>query len=196
MNCPNCGGKIFDGCCVKCGYLNNGNKISLKDKKDKNEDVKIYQKNFDIMLHNNNWYIPFIIGPLYLSYKGYLVLGAILTYLDLLIYYLILMIPSVLPSKLLVLPFFSQLGMYTFILYFIISKLLYSATLNSLCLELDKKKTEKIKNNNPKNYKNILAKHSNHVLFPIIAILILIMFLFILIMIRRIQNGTINNFII
>lgn len=190
MNCPKCGGKIFDSCCVKCGYLINGNKVSLKDKKDKNEDIKIFQKNFDLMLHNNNWFISFIIGPLYLSYKGYLILGSILTYLDLLIYYVILMIPSFLPQELLILPFFNQLGMYTFVLYFIMSKLLYAATFNSLCLKLDNKKVEKIKNKYPKDYKNALAKHTNHILYPVLTILTLILTLFILIAIRRIQNGS------
>ena len=61
MECPKCRGKIIDNCCIRCGSMINGAVISLNDKKDKNEDIKIYQKNFDTMLRNNNWYISFLI---------------------------------------------------------------------------------------------------------------------------------------
>ena len=41
MKCPKCNIKLYDKCCPRCGYLENGNKVSLKDKPEKYIDEKI-----------------------------------------------------------------------------------------------------------------------------------------------------------
>ena len=87
MNCPNCNGKIIDGCCINCGYLINGNKI---DKSNETEDKyflqKMFNDDFDTIYRNKNIFLVFILGPLYFSYRGYFIIGTMLTFIDFLIY--------------------------------------------------------------------------------------------------------------
>ena len=86
MKCIKCNGKIVDGCCVRCGYLENGNQIKTKVK-DKNEDLKLFNKDFYIINQNKNLLLVFILGPLYFSYRGYFFIGTILGIIDYLIFY-------------------------------------------------------------------------------------------------------------
>lgn len=181
MNCPKCNGKMMSNCCIKCGYLESGHKVSLKYNKDENEDIKIYEEKYDTLLHNDNWYVPFIMGPLYLSYKGNLLLGSFLTYLDIAIRCLLFSIPSFLPNELLIIPFFSQLGFYSYIIYVIISKMIYAAVLNHIVLKMDYMKINRLKEKYKNNYKDKLYKNKNHPLYVLITILTLILFLFIII---------------
>ena len=62
MRCEICDGKLVGGCCTKCGALQNGNQIKEVEI-DKNEDLKLYNKDFDIVNQNKNLFLIFIFGP-------------------------------------------------------------------------------------------------------------------------------------
>lgn len=162
MKCPKCKGKMIDDVCIKCGYMKNGKMVQINYDSTKS-DLELYERDYDSMIHNKGLLKQFLLGCLYITYKGYFLIGFILTSLEWLI-------------SLFVFSFFYSLayqyqGVFAFVfwfLYFLISRLVISGLLNTLILYLDKKEIERIKKKCPKEYKIILANHDEHGLFLVL----------------------------
>jgi len=165
MLCPNCKIKIKNNCCLKCGYMTNGNNVNLEYKNnDKLKDLRLYNKNFDIYYRNENYIWPLLLGPLYLSYRGNLILGTILGLID------CWLVNSILET--ISIPVIGGFSIYLLIFYLIVSRIIFGTTFNALCIQLDKLKIKYIKNKYPKDYKKKLLKHKNRIIYVLISILI------------------------
>ena len=181
MRCEKCDGKIVGGCCTKCGALQNGNQINEVEI-DKNEDLKLFNKDFDIINQNKNLFLIFIFGPLYFSYRGYFFLGTILGIVDYLFLYY--MMNNVLNIAIFI--FGSGL---VFILYMFINRLLYIIFSNYICLLIDKHKVKKIKEKYTKNYKSILKKHKHKKYYFILTLVVYFVLIALFVIIGGIKNG-------
>ena len=141
MKCPKCSGKIKDGCCIRCGYLSNGNQI--KDEyTDKNYELKLFNKDFDSINMNKNLFLIAILGPLYFSYRGYLIIGTILGLIDFILFYYLVLLVSI--------PIFSSTLMCY--LYIFLDRLLYVVVSNYICILIDKFKIKMYKKKYKSNY--------------------------------------------
>lgn len=155
--CIKCGSNMLDNCCVRCGYMTNGNYISNKEPIDKNKDIKMYNDTYDKMYRNEKKIIPFFIGPLYFSYKNHLILGFIFTLLDILLYKELLKLCE--PVG------YFTLFFYMIVLFILLIKSLFYAILaNSICIKADIYKISKLKDN--KDY--IIANHKSSSVFKLI----------------------------
>jgi len=181
MRCEKCDGKIVGGCCTKCGTLQNGNKI-MQVEVDKNEDLKLYNKDFDIINQNKNLFLIFLLGPLYFSYRGYFLLGTVLGIVDyLLLYYMM--------NNVLNIIIFILGSMWVFLLYMFINRLFYIIFSNYLCLLIDKYKVKKIKEKYKKNYKSILKKHKHNKYYLMLTIVVYLFLILLFVISRGIKNG-------
>lgn len=186
MICPKCQRELKDGCCLKCGYMDNGNSIDLiKKEENKFEDMQLFNNDFDKMYRNENSIFPLIFGSYYLSYRGYLILGTLLGILD---PFLCILIGNKLRS-----PYFQFTGHYSMIFYIILTRILYGTTFNALCITLDKIKIKWLKKIYKDKYKERLIKHKSRLFYVFLNFLIYAIIITIIIVIRRIQNGTINE---
>lgn len=180
MNCSKCNGKIVDGCCVKCGYLKSGNKIQNIEV-DKNEDLKLFNKDFDTIVQNKNLLLIFILGPLYFSYRGYFFTGTLLGIIDyLMLYY------SMNSLDILIIIFGS---FPTLMLYFSINRLIYIIFANYMCILIDKIKIKIIKKKYKENYKEKLKMHKHNKYYLLLTFLVYLIIIGIFFFIKRIQNG-------
>ena len=180
MKCDKCGGQIIDGCCIKCGYLENGNKIEIKESC-KNEDLKLFNKDFSIISENKNLLLVFILGPLYFSYRGYFFIATILGILDyLLFYYSMNSIPYII-----LLISNSFIG----VLYFFINRLIYIIFSNYICILIDKLKIKRIKKKYKENYKQKLKEYKHNKYYLLITFVIYLILILMFVIIKRIQNG-------
>ena len=68
IKCPKCHSEVLDGCCLKCGYMFNGNTVSLEESQDRNQDIKLFDSDFEKICRNDNYYMPLLLGPFYFSY--------------------------------------------------------------------------------------------------------------------------------
>lgn len=181
MRCEKCDGKIVGGCCTKCGALQNGNQIKEVEI-DKNEDLKLYNKDFDIVNQNKNLFLIFIFGPLYFSYRGYFLLGTILGIVDyLLLYYMM--------NNVLGIIIFIFGPAIVFILYMLINRLFYVIFSNYICLLIDKYKVKKIKEKYTKNYKSILKKHKHNKYYFILTLVVYFVLIALFVIVKGIKNG-------
>lgn len=181
MRCKKCDGKIIGGCCTKCGLLQNGNKINEAEI-DKNEDLKLFNEDFDVINQNKNLFLIFIFGPLYFSYRGFFLLGTVLGIVDyLLLYYLM-------NNVLNIVIFIFGPGL-VFILYILINRLLYVIFSNYVCLLIDKYKVKKIKEKNQKNYKKILKKYKHNKYYFILTLAVYFVLILLFVVSRGIKNG-------
>lgn len=143
--CIKCNGIIYNGCCIKCGLMDNNVYIKKEKNISKYDEYRNYNEDFDLMFHNDNGYIPFLIGHLYFSYRNYLFLGIISEVLEIIafigMYYYL--------DKLVI--FSNIIGFFVFtILTFVIVRLQFYLFSNKICLALDKKKIKKYKEKNLK----------------------------------------------
>ncbi len=136
MKCKNCGGIIYNGCCLKCGLMENGNFIQNPKKEPKIEEIEKYNEDYDIMLHNENWYVPFIIGHLYFSYRNYFLLGILFEIIE--IFFQIA--AFYIQAKTIFQDLLSVL--LTFILSFLFVRIIISIIANPIILFFDKKKVK------------------------------------------------------
>lgn len=178
MKCEKCGGKIIDGSCIKCGYLVTGEQIEEKNI-DKYEDLKLFNGDFDIINRNKKQYLPFIFGPIYISYRGHLIMGTILGLIDYLLFYLIVI------NNMFML--FSNILMIYISIF--INRIFWATISNSICLLLDKLKVKQIKNKYKNNYKIKLKKYKHHKIYALITILIYLILILAFVISRRIENG-------
>lgn len=180
MKCIKCNGKIVDGCCVHCGYLENGNQIKQKNK-DKNEDLKLFNKDFDIIIQNKNLLLVFILGPLYFSYRGYFFIGTILGILDYLIFYFSMNSFSILTI------IFG--GFQVASIYFLVNRLIYIIFSNYICILIDKFKIKMKKKKYKDKYQEKLKEYKHNKYYLLITLIIYVIIIIIFTIIKRIQNG-------
>ena len=159
MKCPNCEIDLVNGCCLRCGYLPNGNQIKYNyETHDKFKEQKLFNKHFDIMYRNEKLYINFLLGPLYFSYRGHFILGTVFVFIDFLIFCLNLYLISRFIFNPLVLSMLKCI-------YIFINRLFYCTFANSICLLIDNIRIKNIKNRYKENYLeklNDLVQHDTH----------------------------------
>lgn len=158
MNCKNCGGKVYNGCCLKCGLMDNGNFVKHNDTTSKYNDIRKYNEDFDTMYHNDNWYIPFFMGHLYFSYRNYFLFGIIIEFFEIFFQTVAIRIQESTIFQDIISTF------VTFVLSFIIIRIIISIIANPIIIFFDKKKV-KLKYKQ-KKFKSIL-KFLLHVLIDI-----------------------------
>lgn len=150
-HCSNCNGIIYNGCCLVCGLMENGEYANSQNTISKYDIFRNYNEDFDTMFRNENAYIPFLIGHLYFSYRNHLFIGLLAEIIEilffLLVYYFL--------DKLVI---FSNFFGFTIvsIIVFVIVRLLFYFFSNKICITLDEKKVS----NNITKQKKTLTKSS------------------------------------
>ena len=174
MKCPKCRSKIIDGVCIKCGYMKDG--ISVKINYDyQKSDLELYEKDYDKMIHNKGLLKPYLLGCLYIGYKGHLITGVLLSFIELIaFYYVYRFFEAFAFNYQMIFGFIMTLILWIFI------RLILSGVLNSFILYLDKKSIEQIRKNNPKNYKVILVNHNSSRSFLLLMNIVICIFLFVI----------------
>ena len=178
MRCLKCSGKVIDGVCIKCGYMQNGKNVSF-NYDDKKTDLEIYEKDYDDMLHNRKLWKRYLLGTFYIGYKTHLLIGVILSFIELICFYFCFRFFSSFAFA-----FSNIFGLtFTFIIW-IFMRLILTSVLNPFILYLDKRDIKRIKKSYSKNYKLILAYHKSSSPFLLfLNILFCIMFFVIFILI-------------
>lgn len=155
MKCPKCNFSMVNGCCLKCGYMLNGNYVNKNEIKRELTDIELFDSDYDKMNRNSNWYLPFILGPFYFSYKGFFLLGFFGVLFDYGVRVLATLTP--IPNPII-------------FMYFIINRFIYLIFANPFCLYMERKRINKIKANSINSYKDILKKNHNKISYILISI--------------------------
>ena len=115
-----------------------------------------------------------MLGPLYFSYRGYLVLGIIAVLLDyILVYYVGNHISHII----------------WFYLYIFFNRILYSKFANSICLLIDNIKIKYIIKFNKDNYLEKLREHKHRKICLFFTIIFYFIAILVFGLIRRYKNG-------
>ena len=181
MKCPKCNGTIVDSCCVNCGYLLNGNQIKNKEI-DKNEDLKLFNKDFDTINRNKNLLLIFILGPLYFSYRGYFFIGTMMGLIDYLLFYYFM-------NNLFTIIILIFGGFWVAMIYLFLNRLIYIIFSNHICILIDKIKIKIIKKKHKENYKVKLKQYKHNKYYLLITLIVYLILISIFVVVRRIQNG-------
>lgn len=170
MKCPKCGKDMLKSnnhvFCSHCGYLDDGKQIhGYQDTQA--SDLEIYLGNdYDDIVRNNNAKSCFLLGPLYLWVRGFLVLGSILQILEIYLWSIVLRFGG------------NVLVLFLGILF---TRIIAMIAYNPLCLFLYQLKIKYIKKKYPSSYLMHLRKENRNsvsgpsiflLLFVIIGILI------------------------
>jgi len=175
MICPKCNIKLNRGCCIKCGYMENGNTIKLEEtKNEKFEYQKLFNKNFDAMYRNEKIFFSLILGPLYFSYRGHFIFGTILVLIDAFLFYFVNAV-------------FSYMSLYIIwiFLYILLNRLLYATLSNSICLFIDDIRIKQIKKKYKEDYIYKLEKYKHRKIYLLLTILFYIVLIGIIMIINR-----------
>lgn len=178
MKCPKCGKNMshdaHNNFCLFCGYLGDGKFISKNEKLQQCSDVEIYLgKRYDNVLHNETNVLIFFLGPLYFCYRKHLILGLLFFFLDVLVYYLVLIF-----SKDPIILLFT----------FLFLRVIYMTGANTLYLKLCNIKVKNIKSKFGNNYLDELRKRSDNtcsILYIFLSISIVLSFFFIMFLIKK-----------
>lgn len=174
MKCPKCKSKMIDGVCIKCGYMKNGGMISVSYD-EKKSDLEIYEKDYDDMIHNKKLWKPYLLGTFYIGYKGHVIIGVLLSFIEVVcFYYVYRFFEGFAFTFQLVFALMMSLTFWIFV------RLILAGVLNTFILYLDKRSIEKIKKNNPKNYKIILASHKSNSPFLLFLNIIFCLWFFVI----------------
>ena len=147
MRCPVCGknmtktrSHVF---CSHCGYLDDGKQIhGYKDRKA--SDIEIYLGDeFNKIWRNENWPVSFLLGPLYLCTRGFVITG-------------LLLIPVELWFWDFVGYSFDNFSILLRPLAFVISRMFFAGINNMICIYYYQKRIDRIKKKHPNNYLEIL----------------------------------------
>ncbi len=161
MRCPKCGSVLQGKVCIKCGYMENGNYVKY-DYDNQKSDLELYEKNYNGALQNKNLMIPFLLGSLYVTYKGHFIIGFLLSFLEFGLFVLVFNFFEMFAAD------FQLLFALTLsIILWIFVRFIMAGVLNSFVLFLDKKDIEKIKKKY-KNYRDVLASHEVHGMFLVL----------------------------
>ena len=172
MKCPRCGKEMSKDhvhtFCTHCGYLDDGKQIhGYQDTQA--SDLEIYLgKDFDKIWRNENWFTNFILGPFYLCYRGFVLLGLFFVLLECLFW--VMMYGS-----------FYHFRYLLLVVSIILSRTFFMACNNMICIYFYKRQIAKIKKKYPSTYLEHLRKnngHINHYMSLFLGILLLILFVF------------------
>lgn len=153
--CPKCGGIMLKDCCIKCGYMTNGNVAGKYISKDRFEELKIYDAHFDEIYRNENSLMIFLLGPLNFSYRSLPILGGIASVVHILLF---LKVSALLNP---VSKIYSFLYLILHIIYLIIIRIIYCIFVNKIILKIDSIRIKMIKNR-AKNEEDFYNKLNNH----------------------------------
>jgi len=162
------------------GYMLNGNQIEEKNA-DKFKEQKLFNKDFDKINRNKNLLLVSILGPLYFSYRGYLLVGTVLGIIDYFIFYWFM--------NSITLNFLTFGNIPLAFLFFLIDRLIYVVLANYICLLIDKIKIKLIMKTYKDNYIDKLSRYKHHKIYLLFTIMIYIVLIIMFIMIRRYKNG-------
>lgn len=154
MKCPNCGKlmskdreHIF---CTHCGYLDDGKQIHGYQES-LSSDLEIYLgKDFDKIWRNTTWLSNLILGPLYLCYRGFVLLGLLLMPLEWVFW-------NVVANS------FSKFYYPLLFLAIVTSRMFFMTVNNMICIYFYQKRINKIKKKYPDTYLEQLRKNNHHV---------------------------------
>ena len=140
MECPNCGKKMTNNFCMFCGYILNGNYITKNNPKISDIE-KVFGDEYNMIVHNDNKLIVFLLGPLYFGYRNYFFLGLILEILNITSYFILYNIFYKI----------TNIGPFTFapvfiLFYFLLNKFFWVIISNPVYIFLMNAKINKIKN--------------------------------------------------
>lgn len=185
VKCKKCNSNMFNGCCVRCGYMDNNTYVKHENAESKFNDMRNYNKSFDKMYRNDKSIFPFILSFLYISYRNHLLAGFIIGIIDVAITISLEIFLGYIFNGYLPLIMFSLI--FTFLFF---KRLLYSMFANDLCLKLDSIRIKKLKSLN-KSEK--ICNHSDKSFIKIfIHIMLYILIFTLFIIFKRLLNGTLR----
>lgn len=148
MKCPKCGMIMSRENCLYCGYMLNGNVIDTK-KMIPLTDLDLYfDKDYDKITRNQNWFIVGFLGPTYIFCRGFYLIGLFLIFIDSVISLFFIAFNQVF--------FFSLLVTLFNGIYIIINRVVWATIGNMIYIKLQEMRLEKFREKNPNNYRNKL----------------------------------------
>lgn len=145
--CKNCGAKLVHGQCFNCKDLKVIEKgyIMVIDK----DDQRIYNKRFEVMYNNKDFIWSFVLGLMYASFSGHIIIGMSGALIDVLLIWLFSIIMKA-----------DIFIMIVFAGCFLIFRIICGLVLNVVCIQVDQVKINKIKGKYRKGYKQVLKSHN------------------------------------
>ena len=171
MKCPKCNIKLYDKCCPRCGYLENGNKVNLNGLPDKYVDEKNINKNFDKLYRNENRIVPTLLGGIYLAFYKCIFTSLFINIIE----FLVFMLTNYYIGRI---PYFNAYVPVIIFILFIIFRFILGAISNTIILFYDKLKIKYFKKKHPSNYQKYLYKYKNTSVIAVILYIILFIFMF------------------
>lgn len=169
MNCPKCNAKIYNDCCVGCGYMNNGNYIKRYSLAEKFKDLRIYNNSFDEMTRNEKKFITFLLGSFYFSYRNHFLIGILISTFDILLSgFIIEFFDTFFAQSHVIMVYLVKLYI---LLYIIVNKIFYMTFANMICLKLDELRLKRLKIKR-KNYEELISRHEDKSVFKLLLNLI------------------------
>lgn len=172
MKCPKCGKEMLKdhvhAFCTHCGYLDDGKQIHGYEEHQAS-DLEIYLgKDFEKIWRNTNWFTSLILGPLYLCYRGFVLLGLILMPLEWAFW-------DIIANS------FSRFYYVLLFFSFIVSRTFFMTVNNMICIYFYKRRIIKIKKKYPSTYLTELRKNNGHVNnYMSLFLAVLLFFLFVI----------------
>mgnify|MGYP005794131371 FL=1 len=145
--CKNCGAKLVHGQCFNCKDLKVIEKgyIMVIDK----DDQRIYNKRFEVMYNNKDFIWSFVLGLMYASFSGHVIIGMSGAFIDVLLVWLFSII--------------MRADVFVTIVFagcFLIFRIICGLVLNVVCIQVDQTRINKIKVKYRKGYKRVLKNHN------------------------------------
>ena len=162
--CKNCGAKLVRGQCFNCKDLKVIEKgyIMVIDK----DDQRIYNKRFEVMYNNKDFIWSFVLGLMYASFSGHVIIGMSGALIDVLLVWLFSIIMK---ADIIITIVFAGC--------FLIFRIICGLVLNVVCIQVDQTRINKIKVKYRKGYKRVLKNHNPDGKIYLVSTLILFVFL-------------------
>ena len=151
MFCPNCGSKIKRNFCSHCGFMPNENFIGSNTKKEEPLLYYYFDNEYDKYVRNENWYVPGILGPIYIISHNFYIVGILLFLLDILVTMGVFVLNHMF--------IFTYVVRMIDIFYILINRFFWATMGNMFYLKLLTKKLQKVKDANPNQYKELLIDY-------------------------------------
>lgn len=179
--CPKCHSNMINDCCVKCGYMSNGNVSGSFTLPDKHEDLKLYNKNFEKMNMNQNKFFVFLLESSYIAFNKHFIAATIIGIVDSILTGGVILLLDFIFIEILakINNWMVFVFIFMVIMHFFIKRIIYSMFTNTLCLKLDQRKINKIKKSND-NYKVVFMNNKNYSFISLLAHFIINVAFFIL----------------
>lgn len=150
MFCPNCGTKMNNNYCSHCGYMPNENFIGFAKNEDEPLLLYYFGDKYDFYVRNKNWYVPGILGPIYLISHNLYFVGILLYILDVAITLGVLIFNHLF--------IFEYIVIFVDIIYLLFNRFIWATLGNIIYIKLLSKKLEKEKKNNLR-YKELVSDY-------------------------------------